>query len=170
MVYLEYLAEAYYDCRKKKRRTASAIEYEMDYMSRLIRLRDRINNRTYIPGTSICFVVTRPRYREVFAAAFEDRIIHHYVAIRLTPLFERVFNDRTFNCRKDKGQLYGVKMIKEDIVRCSNHYTSDCYVMTLDIKGFFMSIRKDILANMIDDFIIRYYSDNDKKTYDFYAI
>jgi hypothetical protein len=163
MVYLEYLVEAYYDCRKKKRRTASAIEYEMDYMSRLMRLRDRINDRSYIPGTSICFVVTRPRYREVFAAAFEDRIIHHYVSIRLTPLFEQVFNDRTFNCRKDKGQLYGVKMIKEDIARCSNHYTSDCYVMTLDIKGFFMSIRKDILANMIDDFIIRHYGDNDKE-------
>jgi hypothetical protein len=163
MVYLEYLVEAYYDCRKKKRRTASAIEYEMDYMSRLMRLRDRINDRSYIPGTSICFVVTRPRYREVFAAAFEDRIVHHYIAIRLEPLFEGIFNDRTFNCRKGKGQLCGVGTLQEDIKACSGNYTRDCYGMTLDIKGFFMSIRKSILAGMIDDFIVKNYSGEDKE-------
>lgn len=77
MVKTEWLLDAYFDCRHSKRRTASAVVYEMDYESRLIALRDRINNRTYQPGKSICFVVTRPRYREVFAASFEDRIVHH---------------------------------------------------------------------------------------------
>lgn len=69
--------QIYLDCRKRKRKTASAIVYEMDYEGKLIALRDRINARTYQPGKSMCFVVTRPRYREVFAAAFEDRIVHH---------------------------------------------------------------------------------------------
>ena len=103
MVTTEGMLEAYYDCRRSKRRTASAIVYEMNYESNLIALRDRINTRTYHPGKSICFVVTRPRYREVFAASFEDRIVHHYIALRLEPLFELVFSPRTFNCRKGKG-------------------------------------------------------------------
>ena len=109
MVTTEWLLDAYFDCRHSKRRTASAVVYEMNYESRLIALRDRINNRTYQPGKSICFVVTRPRYREVFAASFEDRIVHHYIALRLTPLFEEIFSERTFNCRKGKGQLYGIR-------------------------------------------------------------
>lgn len=71
MVTTEWLLDAYFDCRHSKRRTASAVVYEMDYESRLIDLRDRINNRTYQPGKSICFVVTRPRYREVFAASLK---------------------------------------------------------------------------------------------------
>ena len=161
MVTTEGMLEAYYDCRRSKRRTASAIVYEMNYESNLIALRDRINTRTYHPGKSICFVVTRPRYREVFAASFEDRIVHHYIALRLEPLFELVFSPRTFNCRKGKGQLYGVKMLEADIKEASNNYTADCWIMKLDLQGFFMSIDKALLARMIDKFIVKYYQGDD---------
>lgn len=147
MVTVANMLEAYFDCRRSKRRTASAIVYEMDYESRIINLCGQINARTYQPGKSICFVVTRPRYREVFAASFEDRIVHHYIALRLEPLFEEIFSPRTFNCRKGKGQLYGINMLKDDIRKCSEDYTKDCYIMKLDLKGFFMSIDK---ANRLD--------------------
>ena len=60
MIATEDILQAYFDCRKNKRRTASATVYEMDYETLLIGLRDRINARTYAPGKSICFVVTRP--------------------------------------------------------------------------------------------------------------
>ena len=155
------LLEAYYDCRKNKRKTASALVYEMDYESRLIALRDRVNTRTYQPGKSICFVVTRPRYREVFAASFEDRIIHHYIALRLEPLFEQVFCPYTYNCRKEKGQLYGINTLKQQIIECSDNYTTDCYIMKLDLSGFFMSIDKQILARLIDCFILDRYTGED---------
>ncbi len=155
------LLEAYYDCRRNKRKTASALVYEMDYESKLIALRDRINMRTYAPGKSICFVVTRPRYREVFAASFEDRIIHHYIALRLEPLFEQVFCPYTYNCRKEKGQLYGINTLKQQIIECSDNYTTDCYIMKLDLSGFFMSIDKQILARLIDCFILDRYTGED---------
>lgn len=135
--------------------------YEIDYGSKLIALRDRINDRTYRPGKSICFVVTRPRYREVFAASFEDRIVHHWIALRLEPLFEEVFSPRTFNCRKGKGQMYGVTMLHNDIKECSQNYTRDCYIAKLDLQGFFMSINKAMLAEMIDKFILERYKGDD---------
>lgn len=161
MVTIANMLEAYFDCRRNKRTTASAIVYEMDYESRLIALCDRINARTYQPGKSICFVVRRPRYREVFAASFEDRIVHHYIALRLEPLFEEIFSPRTFNCRKGKGQLYGINMLKEDIRVCSHNYTKDCYIMKLDLKGFFMSIDKLLLAELIDRFVLEFYKGED---------
>lgn len=165
MITTEGLLEAYYDCRKRKRKTASAIVHEMDYEGKLIALRDRINARTYRPGKSMCFVVTRPRYREVFAAAFEDRIVHHWIALRLEPLFEQVFSPRTFNCRKGKGQLYGINMLREDVRQCSVNYTQDCYIMKLDLQGFFMSINKKMLADMVDDFVAEnYHNEADKDT------
>ncbi len=161
MVTADGLLEAYFDCRKRKRRTASAIMYEIDYGGKLVELRNRINARTYSPGKSICFVVTRPRYREVFAAAFEDRIVHHWIAPRLEPLFEQVFSPRTFNCRKGKGQLYGVEMLRNDIIECSEKYTRDCYIMKLDLQGFFMSINKAMLSRMVDAFIVEHYKGDD---------
>ena len=162
MVTTAGLLEAYYDCRRNKRKTASALVYEMDYESKLIALRDRINTRTYAPGKSICFVVTRPRYREVFAASFEDRIVHHYIALRLEPLFEQAFCPYTYNCRKGKGQLYGTNMLRQQIIECSDNYTTDCYIMKLDLRGFFMSIDKCILADLIDRFVEEKYAGEDK--------
>ena len=88
-------------------------------------------------------------------------IFHHYIVLRLEPLFELVFSPRTFNCRKGKGQLYGVKMLEADIKEASNNYTADCWLMKLDLKGFFMSIDKALLARMIDKFIVKYYKGND---------
>lgn len=154
---------AYYDCKKHKQNTNSAIEFSMNYEKALIELRDEINAHTYKPGTSICFVVSRPRYREVFAASFRDRIVHHYISLRLTPLFEKIFNPRAYNCRKGKGQLYGVKMLERDIRECSENYAKDCYVLTFDIKNFFMSINRLVLAKKVDDFIVQYYEGEDKE-------
>lgn len=84
-----------------------------------------------------------PKIQRGICSILEDRIVHHYIALRLMPLFEEIFSERTFNCRKGKGQLYGINTLKEDIRQCSNNYTVDCHIMKLDLKGFFMSIDKN---------------------------
>lgn len=164
MVTSEDIFEAYYDCLKRKRSKNSAIAYRMGgegLEAKLLSLRDRINDRTYHPGTSICFVVRKPRYREVFAADFEDRIVHHYIALRTEPLFESIFSPRTFNCRKGKGQLYGVKMLSDDIRKATENYTRDAWICKCDIKGFFMSIDKQLLEDKVDRFIVERYKGDD---------
>jgi hypothetical protein len=42
------------------------------------------------------------------------------------------------NCREDKCTLYGVQQIAKYIKECSSNYTQDCYILKLDIKGYFM--------------------------------
>jgi hypothetical protein len=132
-------------------------------MAECVSLTESVNRRTYKPSTSICFVVTRPRLREVFAANFRDRVIHHFIALRLEPLFEQVFSDRAFNCRKDKGRLYGIRQLEADMKACSKDYTLDCWIMKIDLKGFFMSIDKKLMARFIDDFILEKYQGEDKE-------
>lgn len=163
MIDFAILLEAYFDCRRHKRNTVGATEFEMNYMSNLVQLLDEVNSRQYKIGTSICFVVRYPRYREVFAGQFRDRIIHHYIAMRLEPLFEQEFSDRTYNCRKGKGQLAGVKQLQQDIREVSGDYTQDAWVMKIDLKGFFMSISKTMLAKLVDDFIVAKYEGEDKE-------
>jgi hypothetical protein len=101
--------------------------------------------------------------REVFAADFRDRVIHHYIALRLEPLFEEAFSDRTFNCRKGKGQLCGIRQLEQDVKDCSDGYTRDCWIMKLDLKGFFMSIDKKLMEDIIDRFIVERYTNEDDK-------
>nr|DAH43417.1 MAG TPA: hypothetical protein [Caudoviricetes sp.] len=163
MIDFETILEAYLDCRKRKRSTVGATEFELDYVHNLVELMNEVNSRQYKIGKSICFVVRYPRYREVFAGEFRDRIIHHYIALRLEPLFEQIFCDRAYNCRKGKGQLAGVTQLAEDIREESENYTKDAYVMKVDLKGFFMSIIKSKLAKMVDDFIVERYEGDDKE-------
>lgn len=163
MIDFETILEAYLDCRKRKRSTIGATEFELNYVHNLVELMNEVNSRQYRIGKSICFVVRYPRYREVFAGEFRDRVIHHYTALRLEPLFERMFCGRTYNCRKGKGQLAGVIQLAEDIREESENYTKDAYVMKVDLKGFFMSIIKSKLAKMVDDFIVAHYEGDDKE-------
>ena len=105
------LFEAYYQARKNKRNTHSCIQYEMNYESNLIALCDRLVNRTYQPKSSICFISFYPVKREVFAASFEDRIIHHLIFNYINHIFEDTFIHDSYSCRKNKGTSYGIKRI-----------------------------------------------------------
>lgn len=158
------LIEAFLVCIKHKRNTHSALEFEINYELQLMLLLEQVQSRQYRPGRSICFIVTRPRYREVFAASFIDRVIHHWIALRVEPLLESVFTDRTFNCRVGKGQLYGINTLKQDLFDCSRGYMDDCYIMQLDIQGFFMSIDRNFLADVVTKFIEAKYFGTDKDT------
>lgn len=161
---LEDVFEAYYECRRNKRNTANALKYELDYESNLVELWKDINLRRYKIGRSICFIVTRPKLREVFAADFRDRIVHHIIMRRLEPLFERHFINATYSCRKGKGTLYGVKDLVAQIAEKSDSGTSRCFVGKFDMKGFFMTIHKPTLLRMLLDFVDARYDGEDKET------
>lgn len=158
MFSLDDIFLAYYDCRKNKRNTASAIEFEINYEINCIQLWRELNGRTYKPSRSIAFIVRRPRDREIFAANFRDRIVHHLIDMKIRPLLEKDFTPRTFNNRKGKGTSACVNQLKQDIKEAG-----DCWVMKLDIKGFFMSISKSRLTKMILGYVDGRYFDIDKE-------
>lgn len=58
--------DAYYECRRRKRRTINAMKFEMDWEAEAVRLWEDINNGTYRPGRSIVFIVNKPTKREIF--------------------------------------------------------------------------------------------------------
>lgn len=159
---LEEIFEAYYDCRKNKRKTLNALKFEVNYEDNCVQLWEEINNKTYEIGKSITFIVTKPKPREIFAADFRDRIVHHLIAKKLEPLFEKVFIEDTYNCRKGKGTLYGVIRLHDKIQEVSENYTKDCYVAKFDMQGFFMSIHKPTLNKMLQTFIDDNYFNTDK--------
>lgn len=80
--------------------------YRLIWHEDLLDLAREVYERTYRPTTSTCFIVTRPKLREVFAANFRDRIVQHWLCLRLEPLFEARFVEHgnvSFNCRKGFG-------------------------------------------------------------------
>lgn len=136
---------AYYDARQNKRNTKLALLFERQYESHLFELCENIINRTYEIKPSVCFINYSPVQREIFAAHFSDRIVHHLVYNYISPIFERVFINDSYSCRKGKGTSYGIKRINHFIKACSGNYQKDCYILNLDIKGYFMAINRQLL-------------------------
>ena len=125
MITLQEVFDAYYQCRKNKRRTINQIKFELDFEHNCIQLWRDINNHEYKIGTSICFIVTRPKLREIFAADFRDRVVHHIIMNKIEPLLEKRFIYDAYNCRKGKGTLFGVNRLDEAIRKCSENDTKD---------------------------------------------
>jgi RNA-directed DNA polymerase len=162
LIEFEELLVAYYLCRKNKRNTANALAFEIDCESKLYELWCQINDGSYQPERSIAFVIYTTVVREIFAADFKDRVVHHLIINKLTSLLEKQFIYDSYACRIGKGTHFGIKRLDRFIRSCSNNYSRDCYILKLDIEGFFMHIDKQILFRRLHRFIEEKYHQQDK--------
>ncbi len=152
---------AYGECRRNKRNTCNALAFEMDYESYLQELYLEVNSGRYKPSRSMAFIINQPVKREVFAADFRDRVIHHLLISKLNPELEKSFIYDSYACRVGKGTHFGIKRVDRFIRSCSRNYSCDCYILKLDISGFFMSIDRKLLWRRLSDFVDLHYSGND---------
>ena len=154
--------DAFKDCYKSKRNTQAAQEFIFGgYVPKLMALTNAINDHTYRSSPSTVFIICDPKVREVFAAAFVDRIVHHLVVRELLPLFLQYFVKDTYSCLPTRGTLAAV-MAAEDYINRAEAIGRDWYVMKMDVKSFFMGIRKSLLADRLESFIRRNYRDQRK--------
>lgn len=141
------LYHAYISCRKNKRKTINALKFEIDFENELKRLLCELKNRTYVPGRSICFVVTTPKPREIFAADFRDRVVHHLMVTEIEEYFEKRFIHDSFACRKGKGTHKAVSRLKYFLRKKENR---NAWYLKMDIKSFFVSIDHSILYKLVE--------------------
>ncbi|MBU6426744.1 hypothetical protein KGQ27_00675 [Patescibacteria group bacterium] len=147
------LFKAYYDARRHKGLSANVLAFSADYESKLFKLYEDILDRRYVIGPSVCFIVNRPVKREIFAADFRDRVVHHLIFNYLNPIVERDFIKDSYSCRLGKGTSYGVRRVNHFLHSCSENYTHECWIMKLDIRGYFMSMNKDILYGKVKEVV-----------------
>lgn len=158
--FVESVWEAYHDCLRGKMRSSEALEYMSKATEDIPRLAKELWNGAYKPTTSTCFLVKYPKLREVFAANFRDRIVHHWICLRLNPLFENRFfmqGNVSFNCRSGFGVDKAVAHVARGIKMVSHDYQREAWVFRGDLCGFFMSIDKDVLWERLERFTIRRY-------------
>lgn len=149
------LYRSYRLARKNKRSTKNQMRFEVALEPQLMSLSEDLANRTYKPLPSVCFINEKPVKREVIAADFRDRVVHHLLCGWLFPIFERRFIYDSYSCRKEKGTLFAVNRARGFLRSASDDFRQDCWVLRLDVKGFFMSINKEILFNAIMDGLAR---------------
>ncbi len=158
--------EAYADCIRNKMSGSDCTSYRL-HEEDLVGLMRECEERRYVPSTSTCFLVTKPRLREIFAANFRDRIVQHWISLRIEPLLEWRFRqqgDVSWNCRKEKGTERAVLALRKDILDVSANYTKEAWVGRFDVRSFFMSIDIGILERYAVAFVRKYYRGEDLET------
>lgn len=141
LLYDLYLA---FECAKKNKKKY-VIDFEQNLHENLVSLCDDLYYNTYTPQPSSCFIITHPKKREVFAANFRDRIVHHLYFNYTHELYERTFIQDCYSCIKNRGTHYGIHRLEKHIRQESRNYTENCYILKMDIKGYFMSINRNVL-------------------------
>ena len=83
---------AYLEARKGgKRGTKDEHRFELNADENLIKLRDDILAKTYRPSRSTAHIIHNPVIREIFAATFRDRVVHHHTTFTTFATFRQEF-------------------------------------------------------------------------------
>ena len=110
--------------------------------------RDLID-KVYKPSRGVAHVVSKPVIREIFAAPFIDRIMHHWIYNKIAGWWDRHFIYDSYSCREGKGTLMGIERLDLMIRRASKNYAKTTYVVKMDIQGYFMSINRKLLYERV---------------------
>ena len=143
------LVQAYHDCRRHKRNTPSALRFELNLERNLFDLNERLRDGSYRPGPSTCFAVTHPKPREVWAADFTDRIVHHLIYNYLAPIFIPRFIADSFACMPGRGPLRAAERVQQHARSITKNWQCPAIYCKMDLANFFGSIDKRILWSKI---------------------
>lgn len=112
-------------------------------------LYDRLMDGSYLPGRSICFVVTRPKAREVWAADFTDRIVHHLLYNHIAERFHRAFIADSCACIPGRGTLYGAERLESKVRSITQNWSRPAMYLKGDLSNFFVSIDKRVVFGLL---------------------
>ena len=142
------LYAAFICAKRHKAKKPYVLHFERNLKENIESLCDDLWTRRYKPEPSTCFVIQRPKKREVFAAQFRDRIVHHLYYNYTHELFERTFIQDTYSCIPGRGTHYGIERMEQHIRQESHNWQRPCYALKIDIRGYFMHINRRRLLDI----------------------
>ena len=134
-----FVAERECFMNKKSKWAACKSHYNLSKMWELI---EELESGDYSPKRSLCFIVSYPTYREIFASEYLGRVVHHLVApyiIRISEQVHMANGDVTHGNRRGHSALTAAMQIQSRMRQCA-----DGVVFKYDISGFFMSISRKL--------------------------
>ena len=132
-----------------KRKTYDTHAFEVNLFENLTRLRDALWEENYYPSRGTAHIISRPVQREIFAAPYVDRIVHHFITNTIDPWWDHRLIEDSYSCRVGKGTLYGVQRLRHHILSVSQNITIPTYIIKLDITGYFMHIDRQLMFNRV---------------------
>ncbi|MBQ2660845.1 RNA-directed DNA polymerase [Candidatus Saccharibacteria bacterium] len=147
---IQAFTASFREARKNKLSTFNEHIYDEHWTENIIHLTDAVLERYYMPSSSISFIIYEPMIREIFAAPFVDRVVHHFLYRMQSGWWDRRFIADSYSCRENKGTLYGILRTHKMMQQATNNFTTEAYVIKLDIRGYFMSLPRTKLLERVN--------------------
>lgn len=140
------LLHAWQKASKGKRGHHTCAAFEVNLADNLLTLQHQLQHKTYQPGAYTHFFIHEPKRRQISAAPFRDRVVHHALCNIIEPVFEKRFIPDSYANRKGKGTHRAVD-------RLHAFAKQNRYVLRLDIVQHFPSLDHDILYQTLCRYI-----------------
>jgi len=128
--------------QRSKRFRPNVLEFNYNLEIEIITLQKELETQTYQPSAYKVFQIIDPKPRQISAATYRDRIVHHALCNIITPIFEKSFIPNSYANRQGFDTH---KALKE----FTKFARSSQYILQCDIKKYFASIDHQILKEII---------------------
>jgi RNA-directed DNA polymerase len=125
-----------------KRFRPNVLEFNYNLENEIIILQKELTTQTYQPGKYTVFKIIDPKPRQISAAPYRDRVVHHALCNIIAPIFERSFIPDSYANRRGLGTHRALK-------RFTEFSRSSQYILQCDLSKYFPSIDHEILKQVI---------------------
>ncbi|MFA5926493.1 MAG: hypothetical protein WC831_06265 [Parcubacteria group bacterium] len=112
LISLENLALAYKNASKTKRFKKSILLFDENLAENILMIQKSLAQKTYRHGRYNFFIVRDTKERQISAAPFFDRVVHHALYQILNPIFDQKFIFDSFANREEKGTHKAVERLQ----------------------------------------------------------
>jgi len=126
LVSFENLLLAYRKARRGKSRRPSVAGFECNLEKELLQLQRELQSGEYLPGDYRLFTLYERKPRQISAAPFRDRVVHHAIMNVIEATLDRSFIDDSYACRHGKGTHAAVDKYQQWAHRYIRHSGRDC--------------------------------------------
>ena len=130
--------------RRGKRFRSETEKFEINIEENIIEIMKQLKNKSYVFGEYKTFIITDPKEREISAAPYKDRVVHHAICNIIEPIIDKAMIYDTYACRKGKGT-------HKAITRAEEFIKGSKWILKIDIKKYFFTIDHEILLSKITD-------------------
>jgi len=126
--------------KKKEGALLDVYEHQDEYIRKALTLfADPMNLNQSVLRIKLVF---KPKLRIIYAAPFwPDRVVHHAVMNVLEPIYESVFSDASYSCRKGRGQHNASRL-------CMLYAKRYKYVWQFDCSQFYVNLDHDLMSDL----------------------
>lgn len=142
IIAFDNLHRAFHQAARGKRQRPGVARFSFYLEQELLALQDELHEGRYQPGEFFCFEIRDPKPRDICAAPFRDRVLHHAIFQIIEPAFERRAIFDSYACRVGKGNHAAIQ-------RAQHFARRYRYFARADVRKFFPSIDHAVLKQLL---------------------